>query len=106
MVDMCPSTEGVNDGHSGGIGIMIFFFCNIQSSSRESTSFLTTRQLLNLLETPGAAQTPILVMVDGAREEIVRLAELFGYVAQKGRACEVVMVVALLYVVVEVVVRQ
>ncbi|XP_045131963.1 LOW QUALITY PROTEIN: protein O-linked-mannose beta-1,2-N-acetylglucosaminyltransferase 1-like [Portunus trituberculatus] len=36
------------------------------------------RQLLNLLETPGAAQTPILVMVDGPREETVRLTELFG----------------------------
>ncbi|XP_050718967.1 protein O-linked-mannose beta-1,2-N-acetylglucosaminyltransferase 1-like [Eriocheir sinensis] len=36
------------------------------------------RQLLNLLETPGAAQTPILVMVDGAREEVMGLARLFG----------------------------
>ncbi|KAG7157906.1 O-linked-mannose beta-1-2-N-acetylglucosaminyltransferase 1-like 29 [Homarus americanus] len=36
------------------------------------------RQLLNLLETPGAAQTPILVMVDGANTEILRLVRLFG----------------------------
>lgn len=36
------------------------------------------RQLLNLLETPGAAQTPILVLIDGPQKEIIRLAKLFG----------------------------
>ncbi|XP_045606907.2 protein O-linked-mannose beta-1,2-N-acetylglucosaminyltransferase 1 [Procambarus clarkii] len=36
------------------------------------------RQLVNLLETPGAAQTPILVMVDGPNTEILRLARIFG----------------------------
>nr|XP_053633050.1 protein O-linked-mannose beta-1,2-N-acetylglucosaminyltransferase 1-like [Cherax quadricarinatus] len=35
------------------------------------------RQLLNLLETPGASQTPILVMVDGYHEEVIQLARLF-----------------------------
>ncbi|XP_042871588.1 protein O-linked-mannose beta-1,2-N-acetylglucosaminyltransferase 1-like [Penaeus japonicus] len=36
------------------------------------------RQLLNLLETPGAAETPILVLIDGPQKEIRRLARLFG----------------------------
>ncbi|XP_068225437.1 protein O-linked-mannose beta-1,2-N-acetylglucosaminyltransferase 1-like [Palaemon carinicauda] len=36
------------------------------------------RQLLNLLETPGSAQTPIVVLVDGLQNEIVHLARLFG----------------------------
>nr|XP_045608556.1 protein O-linked-mannose beta-1,2-N-acetylglucosaminyltransferase 1-like [Procambarus clarkii] len=36
------------------------------------------RQLVNLLGTPGAAQTPILVLVDGPNTEIIRLARLFG----------------------------
>ncbi|XP_071532942.1 protein O-linked-mannose beta-1,2-N-acetylglucosaminyltransferase 1-like isoform X2 [Panulirus ornatus] len=36
------------------------------------------RQLLNLLETPGAAQTPILVFIDGPQTEIEQLAQLFG----------------------------
>ncbi|XP_042871592.1 protein O-linked-mannose beta-1,2-N-acetylglucosaminyltransferase 1-like [Penaeus japonicus] len=35
------------------------------------------RQLLNLLETPGASQTPILVLVDGYQQEIVHLTKLF-----------------------------
>ncbi|XP_063603783.1 protein O-linked-mannose beta-1,2-N-acetylglucosaminyltransferase 1-like [Penaeus indicus] len=35
------------------------------------------RQLLNLLETPGAAQTPILVLVDGYQREIIHLTKLF-----------------------------
>ncbi|XP_042862776.1 protein O-linked-mannose beta-1,2-N-acetylglucosaminyltransferase 1-like [Penaeus japonicus] len=36
------------------------------------------RQLLNLLETPGAAETPILVLIDGPQKETRRLARLFG----------------------------
>ncbi|XP_027235709.2 protein O-linked-mannose beta-1,2-N-acetylglucosaminyltransferase 1 [Penaeus vannamei] len=36
------------------------------------------RQLLNVLETPGAAQTPILVLVDGFQREIISLTKLFG----------------------------
>ncbi|XP_064105013.1 protein O-linked-mannose beta-1,2-N-acetylglucosaminyltransferase 1-like [Macrobrachium nipponense] len=36
------------------------------------------RQLLNLLETPGAAQTPIVVFIDGPHNEIVHLSRLFG----------------------------
>ncbi|XP_047474192.1 protein O-linked-mannose beta-1,2-N-acetylglucosaminyltransferase 1-like [Penaeus chinensis] len=35
------------------------------------------RQLLNILETPGAAQTPILVLVDGYQREIIHLTKLF-----------------------------
>lgn len=38
---------------------------------------LSVRQLLNILETPGAAQTPILVLVDGYQKEIIHLTKLF-----------------------------
>ncbi|KAK4314646.1 hypothetical protein Pmani_014075 [Petrolisthes manimaculis] len=39
---------------------------------------LLVRQLVNLLQTPGAAQTPIVVMVDTPNMEIIHLAKLFG----------------------------